>query len=357
VIKKYISGIDDKGNKSTIAYDIFNKKWNVVNKESKNKIYMVPAENLIYFTEKSNIENYADLLNYYNLLIEEKYPSHIYDIHVEKSENKYTVHIMVLKDFSVPKDYYALDGEIFTLKRALKVNGEDTGYIFNFKKDNVTVVFIKDGNLVYYRVVKFFEDIKNLLEQLPYVEEEKPLLIFGDVDTSFKKLLSENLKSSKLIESKYNLPTIVALKAIFEPNFLSFKKSEITKEELEKIKISALILVLIYAGIYFSSSYFIEKAVKKAKIIETAIFKSAFPNVPAVSPYEQLKAQVKTSLTYELSKLLSEVDLPRDSKIYSIEYVNGVLTVKGESNEPPNLAKYIKKTPTGSFEFEIEVKK
>ena len=354
MIKRYFTGIDSEGNTSTVAFNLLKKTWNVVNKQSKNKIYTVPADKMIYFWENLQITNTTEALNYYKLLIEERYSGLQYDIYIDKEKN--TVHIMVLKDFNIPKDYYALDGEIFSLKRLLKINNEDTGYIFNFQEDKVVVVLVENSAISYYRVINGIKEINLILDQLPFIEKQKPLLIIGNVDLNTKKSLSQALSSSKIVENSYSLATAVALKPIFDSDFLSFKKSQITKEELEKLKVAILGLVLIYVGAFFTLSYFSQKAIKNMKLTQTKIFKSAFPDVPAVSPYQQLKAEVKTSLSFDLSKLLSQVNLPPNSKIYSIEYFEGVLTVKGESPTAPTFAKSVKKTPSGNFEFEIEVK-
>lgn len=69
-----------------------------------------------------------------------------------------------------------------------------------------------------------------------------------------------------------------------------------------------------------------------------------------------MKAMVKVSPEFKLSQKLLNIDIPKNAKIYKIEYIDGVLSVKGESSEPPNVAKSIKKTPLGNFEFEVEIK-
>lgn len=354
MIKKYFTGIDTKGNFSTVSYDPLKKSWSIVDKQSKNRVYIVPADKMVYFWEKSDIKNTTETLNHYKLLLEEKYPNCEYDIHIDKEKN--LVHVMVLKDFNIPKDYFALDGEIFSLKRLLTINNEESGYVFNFEEDKVVVVFVENSAISYYRIIKGINDINFILNQLPFIEKQKPLLVIGDIDYNTKKILSDYLSSSKIVNNSYSLATAVALKPVFESDFLTFKKSHITKEEFEKLKVATLGLALIYLCAFFIMSYFSEKAIKNAKLTQTQIFKSAFPDVPAVSPYQQLKAEVKTSLNFDLSKLLSQVDLPANSKIYSVEYFEGVLTVKGESSTPPTFAKSVKKTPSGNFEFEIEVK-
>ncbi|MGC9188898.1 MAG: hypothetical protein ACP5F0_06355 [Sulfurihydrogenibium sp.] len=357
MIVRYFTGIDDKGTKVNIAYDILKKDWKEVSKESKDKVYLIPADRLIYFKEDTEIENYNQILNYYKLLLEEKYPNYLYDIYVEKSQTKNTVHVMVVKDFEISSDYFALDGEIFTLKRLLELSGEKEGYVFNFDTDRITCVLVKNGSIQYYRVFKGGEEPSTVINQLPYVEKNKPVLIVGNLTKELKDEVRFLLSSSNVIEKdRKSLALACALKPIFDKDFLSFRKNEFTKEELEKLKLFLVAMLVIYIIIYFLPSYFVEKKIKDLKKLEAKIFKSAFPDVPVVSPYDQLRASVKTNLSFELSKKLSQVNLPKNSKIYSIEYFDGVLTVKGESSEPPQLSKSVKKTPSGNFEFEIEVK-
>ncbi len=357
MISRYFTGVDNNGNKVSISYDVFKKNWRIVEKDSKDKIYLVPAENFIYLKEETDINNYSQIINYYKLIIEERYPGCEFDIYIEKYNEKNIVHIMVIKDFKPPPRYYALDGEIFSLKRLLQISGESEGFVFNLNYDRVVCVYVKNGHIQYYRVIKRElktpEDTVSIVEQLPYIEKNKPLITVGILPDDIKRLLSP----SKVIEKdEKSLALSCSLKPLLDNEFLSFRKNEFTKEEINRLKIISIVLISIYIFEYFFLSFFVENKIKELKFLQSKIFKSVFPDVPIVSPYSQLKANVKTKLEFELSKKLANINLPKNSKIYSIEYFEGVLIVKGEASEPPQIAKSIKKTPSGNFEFEIEVK-
>jgi hypothetical protein len=347
-----------KNKKISISKKPFSKEWSIAEKEGRNKIYVIPAENLIFFYEKTSIRKVSELREYYKFVLEEKYGNINFDVHLEND----TVYVLAYKNFDV-KDYYALDGEIFSLLRIYNLLSEDDGYCINFEKEKLTFVSVKNKNIDAYRVIleKDADIVNNpdwLKENLPELEN-KPVLIVGDSRNINK--LKEFFKDYRLIENPYCLNDLAvafggALKGILKDNRLSFRKTTLSEEDKTKFKNLFLISIASYLVSYFLIEKVSENKLKEIKNLQRQEFKKAFPDVPVVSPYMQIKSMVKLGSNFDLSKKLAEINLPKDTKIYSIEFYDGKLIMKGESSQPPENTKSVKKLPNGSFEFEIEVK-
>lgn len=347
-----------KNKKISILKKPFGKEWFITEKESRSKIYVIPAENLIFFYEKTNIHKLSELREYYKLILEEKYGSINFDVYLEGN----TAYVLGYKNFDV-KDFYVLDGEIFSLLRVYNLLSEEDGYCINFEKEKLTFVSVKNKNIDAYRVIleKDIDIINNpdwLKENLPKLEN-KPILIVGESGNINK--LKELFKDYRLIENPYCTDDLAvafggALKGILKDKRLSFRKTALTEEDKVKLKNLFLISVASYLASYFFIEKISENKLREIRNLQRQEFKKAFPDVPVVSPYMQVKSMVKLESDFNLSKKLAQIDLPKDAKIYIVEFYDGKLNVKGESSQPPENTKSVKKLPNGNFEFEIEVK-
>lgn len=358
MIKKAFTGIDG-------SYRItLDRYGNIVDFESDRKIYVIPSDKLIYLRETSDIENPKDLKNYYQLMIEDKFGDVEFEIYKEGN----VVEILIFRDFDKPKDYFALDGEIFSLERAYRYLFKEDGYIFDVDKDKITFVEIKDSNVKSYRVVKgdtftFLTDFKLLVEQLPIIEYNSLFVLSGDFDklSDIKEKLVQFFNPKDVVIPSVCSPELfsaygAALKGVLNETKFSFKQNSLLPEDRYKVVKVFLLNLAVYILIYLLIDTVGQIKFKDLKSYQTNLFKSYFPDVPAVSPYSQVKSMAVTGSEFDLSKKLLNINLPKNAKIYKIEYINGVLTVKGESDEPPEVAKSIKKTPLGKFEFEVELK-
>lgn len=349
MFKKHYTGIDGEIKIS------LSSSFEVDNREHKNKIYVIPSDKMIYLTEKTELSNKKDILNAYKLKMEEKFPNSYFDIDIKQN----TVHIIVIRDFQKPKDYYMLDGEIFSLHRFYKYFVGEDGFILNIKDDRTTAIQIKDGNIWFYRVIKS-KDINTVLTQFEIDDKQKPILLAGNISKDIEEVLYEagfrNLVFPQVCNPEEVVAYGAALKGVLNDKFLSFKSESVSEEDLKFFMVSFGIVAVIYGLVFVGLDFYQKKLIRDIKREQTQIFKKAFPDQPVVSAYEQMKAMVKVSPEFKLSQKLLNIDIPKNAKIYKIEYIDGVLSVKGESSEPPNVAKSIKKTPLGNFEFEVEIK-
>jgi len=152
-----------------------------------------------------------------------------------------------------------------------------------------------------------------------------------------------------------------SLRYVYKDKSPSFKKIGIEPSELRKIAIISGIGGLLLIFSYIATDLAGDRIIKGIKDIEKKEFKEAFPNLPAVSVYDQVKGLISGKdrfiLTGKIEKLLEK--LRRGVVIYSIEYAEGKLIVRGETDENTiklMKPKSIKKTPKGKVEFEIEIK-
>ncbi len=331
------------------------KSWDLKIKEVKSSkvVYVVPADKSLYIKETTELQNISEIKNYYDLVLKEKFTENIiYDIYFKKP----VVEILVLKDFSLNPSYYMLDSEILSLQRVFNFLTDEDGYVFNIEKDKITFLSIKNKEIDVYRVLRC--DLDEVLNQIPPLEKGKFVLLSGDYRLNeFKTFLTD----FKILQNPYcdESKTVAfggSLKGILNDRRLSFVKERLTQKEVKDY----LKLAVIVLGLYLGSFLFMDKIFKdkinQIKALQSAEFKKYFPDVPVVSPYMQVKSMASTDTNFDLSEKLSKINLPKNSKIYSVEYYDGILYLKGESSEPPQVAKSVKKTPSGNFEFEIEVK-
>lgn len=328
------------------------------------RIYVIPSDKLVYFTEKSTLKNRRDILNFYRLKIEEKYRGVDFDICIKDDD----VEVLIFRDYRKPEDFYALDSEIHALARFFNFILDEDGYVLDIDKDKLTFLSITNRKITFYRVYKLssediLKDVNTLLEQIGNIEEDKPLMLSGNSDhiDPVAKFLKDEKKFLRVFKPDICKPWEVAaygaaLKGAMKDRCFFVKTDILSTVEMKSYFNSFLIITIVYLGLYIFTTYSVDKLFSDIKKSEVLLFKKAFPDQPVVSPYEQTKATVKVSPEFSLTKKLGDIDIPKDAKIYKIEYINGVLTLKGESKEAPSVAKSIKKTPLGNFEFEVEIR-
>lgn len=349
MFKKHYTGIDGQIKLS------LSSNFEVSHAEYKNKIYVIPSDKMIYLTEKTDLANKKDIFNAYKLKVEEKFSDCYFDIDIDSK----TVHIIIVRDFPKSKDYYMLDGEIFSLLRFYNHFINSDGYVINIKEDRATFVAVKDRKIEFYRVIKSRE-IHTIINQIEVDSKEKPILLAGNITDSTKDILFKEGFSKVILPQVCSPQEVVAygaaLKGVLGDRFLSFRKESLGEEDLKVFGITASVFVLIYGLVFVTVDFYQKRLIKDIKKQQAQIFKKVFPEQPVVSAYDQMKSMVKVSSEFKLSEKLLKLEIPKNAKIYKVEYIDGVVTIKGESAEPPAVAKSVKRTPLGNFEFEVEIK-
>ncbi|MCX7739228.1 MAG: hypothetical protein N2Z80_07495 [Hydrogenothermaceae bacterium] len=350
------TGVDGS---STVS---LSKKGEISKRDFKNRVFVIPSDRLLYLTEKVEIKDRKDVESYVKLKVEEKFGSYQYDFYLEGRN----LHIAVIKNFDIPESYYALDGEMFSLLRFFKYTVGQDGYIFDLDEGKFTFLEVASGKIRSYRVItvnsdQFILNLDNYIDQLPL--KEGGILVCGN-SKEVNKLY--NICRDRFGVDRVALPSVckpsevaafgAALKGVLGENFLSFKDGTVSPELRRSLVNTFAVVLLLYLAIYVGVKFYTDSLIKEIKRSQVQLFKKVFPDQPVVSVYEQTKAMVKTSPEFNLSRKLLDVELPKDVKIYKVEYIDGVLTIKGESKEPPSVAKSVKKTPLGNFEFEVKVR-
>ncbi len=384
------TGIDNT-KKISISYSPLRKEWEFSRREGR-KIYVIPSHLSLLRIESTDIKNKYSLRKYLDLEVREKYGDVIWDVEVDEG----TMYLAIFKDFDIPEDFFALDLEIFSLARVLKANGKKDGVVLDIGSKKTTYVEVEEGKVVNYRVVlkggeyidgivsesygidkgeaeelkkergvsdvKVREAVEDILNSIGHNLKGKEILLSGGgsllkgMDSLFDKVFRNDH-----CEPHLNSAFGASLKYVYKDKSPSFRKSGLEPSELRKMALVSGIAGFFLILSYMASTFFGEKIVKDIKALEKKEFKEAFPNLPAVSVYSQVKSLISGKERFTLTKKIEKLTekLRRGVVIYSIEYAEGRLIVRGEADE--NTVKLmepksIKKTPKGKVEFEIEIK-
>ncbi len=384
------TGIDgDK--KISVKKSLFRKEWEIVQREGR-KIYTVPSHRSFIKIEDTDIKNLNDLKNFLSLEIEEKFGNVLWSVNLQKG--KYC--LGVIKNFSVPEEYFDLDLEVFSLARVLLVLGFENASVLDIGRNKTTYVELKNGEISFYRVILKGGNyiINRLVETLNLSSEEaeKVMKEEGTENEAVRECIEEILNSTgkkdikeKRILLSGGLSKLKGLKNFFknrisnpfcEPEYTSafgtslkyvvrdcspsFRQEEVSQREL-KIAVSIIGISLFLSLI---SGYVLERAerefINAIREKEKREFQKYFPNKPPVAVRDQIRA-LKVKETYPVMKKLEKFSekVGEGIVIYEIEFSEGKLKVRGEAKSEEILKNInpqtIKKTPEGTFEFEVKI--
>jgi len=378
----------DRSKWFSVSYSLLKKTWNPVNKQGR-KIYVIPSHKCFIKKERTEIKKTSELKEYLRYEVAQ-FGKVLWDFSLKDGY----YYLVLVKDFNLPRDYYALDCEIFSLARIAKVLGKEDLKILDIGRKKTTFVKVSKGELDFYRVVLkgvgYISEVlsKNLglsFEESERIKKEEGLenkvikRVFEEilenlgVELSGEVLLSGGGAKLKGIENFVERPIFndycapelnsafgASLKFIYKDESPNFRKEEISEKERK-----ALTLLLGISSVIFLGYLLLKEPLKK-EIIKTLnqkkkeLFSQKFPDIPPVLVDQQLKSMVKTkkdTVLVNLNKAFTA--LPGGAKIYRIEYTNGVLKVVGEGSE--DVVKRLKpesvrKTPNGTYEFTLVIK-
>ncbi len=384
------TGIDNT-KRISVSYSPWKKEWEFSRREGR-KIYVIPSHLSLLRIEGTDIKNKYSLKKYIDLEVREKYGEVTWDVEVDDG----TMYLVVFRDFDIPDDFFALDPEIFSLARVLRANGKKDGVVLDIGSRKTTYIEIAEGKIVNYRVVlkggdyidgivsesygidkgeaeelkkekglsdvKVREAVEDILNSIGHNLKGKEILLSGGgsllkgIDNLF-----DNVFRNDHCEPPLNSAFGASLKYVYKDKSPSFRRSGIEPSELRKMALVSGVAGLFLILSYITSNFLGEKIIKDIKALEKKEFKEAFPNLPAVSVYSQVKGLISSNDRFMLTRRIEKLTekLRRGVVIYSIEYAEGRLIVRGETDE--NTVKLmepksIKKTPKGKVEFEIEIK-
>ncbi len=142
-------------------------------------------------------------------------------------------------------------------------------------------------------------------------------------------------------------------------SYPDFVKRELSLQELRWAGFSLVGGLLLFGLAYFGTERL--WSVEPLREKERTEFKKLFPNAPLVGIREQVLSKASREESFQLTKKLYELStkLSPDLKIYSLEFSKDSLLVRGEGKEEVvrRLSpRYVKKTPSGTLEFELELR-
>ena len=384
-----LTGVDGE-KRVNVNTSLLKKKWELSQKEGR-RIYVIPSNLSHIKVSQPPVEDIRELRKAMEIEIEEKFPAARWDLRVENG----LMCLCVFRDFTIPGDAYALDPEVFSLARAGRANGFEDGFILDLGQRKSTLVEVKGGDLISYRVVlkgAEFIDRNVSKKRETDLETAKRLrleegLENEDVRESFEEILKafgKEIKDDLFLSG--GLSRIKGIRSLFRefstnrfvpPEMTSafgsalkyalpdcspdFREEEVSKRDLRKTTYILASSVLIGLASIVGTEMITDHLRKEIRKEEKTLFREKFPNLPSVAIRDQLKA-MSSKNKYQLTGKLIELSrsLGKGITLYSIEYAKGVLKVKGEAEERSKLdplkPKSVKKTPKGGWEFEVELR-
>ncbi|WP_340695419.1 cell division protein FtsA [Hydrogenobacter thermophilus] len=380
------TGIDGKKILS-VEHSPLRKVWKITKKMGR-RICVIPSDLCFVRVEPSFSKRISEVKSFYALDVEQRYGKVSWDVSMYGDQ----VFLGVYRG-GFSKDCENVELEIFALARALSLLYKD-GYLLDMGRRKTTLIRCEKGLLKSYRVIlkggdyinllisqkrgielskaeelkikegleleEALHGVKDILSSLGINQDSEPLLLSGGA-SSIKGLKELLPKAEKNPYCDPDLTSALgaSLKFVLKNPYPDFVQRELSQRDLKiagiTVGAAAFLFVTSYAltGSLWSS--------EKLRDIQREEFKRIFPGTPIVSIYDQVRSRVSTEEPYELTKKFTELSrrLRQDVKIYSIEFSEGTLTIKGEGKEDvvsQMNPKRVKRTPTGNAEFELEIK-
>ena len=383
------TGVDGK-KKVSVDYNPLKRQWKIGDGEGK-KIAVIPSDKVLIKREplpqglkKSELRRY----------LKTKYGQFLFDFSLEDD----FYNLVLVKDFTPPKDSFALDAEPFSLARMAKVLNLPSLQILDFGKRKTTSVEVDNFNLQSYRVLlrggdyltqkvaqklevspeeaekiklqrglelEFLKEaLDEILKNLP-LKKDKPLLLSGGGSRlkGLKEFLEE--KGFSLVEFKTVPPEKIsalgaALKFIFRDNSPSFRRGEVTARDLKVFLASSAVVLASFFVALWGLNKLEKDFLRKLETVKKELFAEKFPELPPVAVAQQLKT-MQSNKKLSVLPLLEKgfKTLPPGVKIYRISYQRGEIRIKGEAS--PQVVKQLKvsaqqRLDNGHILFEVVVK-
>lgn len=382
MIKRVITGKESEKLLS-IEYNPLSKEWKLSSKSGKT-ICCVPSERSLVKFENLKEEKKATIEKLKNYP-KEKFPESRQDISLTHDR----VYLALCKECSECED---IELEPFALARLFTLLAEE-GFVIDWGRRKTVFVEVRKGLLESFRVVlrggdyitqklsgsrgiseeeaerlkrleglslrEVEEAVREIIQLSGYNFEGKKVLLTGGGSRlkGLKSLFSETIVFT-LCEPEYAVCLGACLREVLKNPYPDFRKKGITQEEIRRIAYAGgFILVAFVLGWFAMDRLY---SVERLREVQRAEFKKLFPNEPIVSLHQQVKAKVSTGEEFKLTKLFikAQDSLKPGMKLYSFEYLEGKLTIRGEADR--SLLEGLKlhstkETPAGKVEFELVV--
>ncbi len=374
----------------SVNASLIRKEWKITHKRGK-PIYAFPSDISLIRIERTSLNNLHDLKRALSIELEEKFGKVLWDVSLKRG----VYCLSLLKIERRPEDAYSLEPEPFSLARICKALGTEDCYVVDIGRRKTTLVEVREGELSSFRVVlkggDFITQSLASEEGIPFEEAEKKKMKEGAkneaVREAMKKILTslgvelsrgkvllsgggsrlkgieellEGAFKNHMVAPEMNTALGASLKFVYRDCSPDFREEEISDRELKRVGVVLGLSLLLFLGTNLGLETIKRDVVREVRKAEREAFKETFPNLPAVSVRDQVKAMSVGPRYPMLEKLyrLSE-SLTEGLEIYRIEYREGKLVLSGSAQSEEALshigAKTIRRTPEGNFLFEVEV--
>ncbi len=381
------TGVD--GEKTfSVDYSFLKKKWAQSSREGR-RIYVIPSDQCIVIHRDTDIRDQQILKKTLAIEFEERFGKVEWDVKLKGL--RYCA--VIFKEFEKPKDAYALDSEIHALIRSAVFNEFTDGYILDLGKRKTTVIRLENGELKEYRVILRGGNLIEKEASREYGDDAQRVIRDKGVEDRFVRTIFENILGvyldrlgnspvflsggwsrlrgidsycGRVYRNRYVRPELnsafgSAIKYAVSDCSPDFRQEGVSEKELRRFLTSTGFAVLLLVGSLWAIKYMGDSLVRHWKEEEKKLFSEKFPDLPTVAVRDQVKA-FSSSRNFPLLRKLKDIsqNLNKGLKIYSFEYGMDVLKVRGEGASRDLIDKLspkrVKKTPNGTFEFEVEIK-
>ncbi len=383
MLRKVITAKD--GDKSlSLEYSLLSKDWRITQKAGK-VICLVPSQKVFIKVEEYEQEEKKVKLSELRAYARERFLQAKYDVKLSGG----IAYIALCRECEGCEN---IELEPFALARLFSLYEKD-GFVIDWGRTKTLFVEVRDGLLRSFRVVQrggdyisqrlaqerstsleqaetlkrseglALEEVKRAVEEILELSGyemagERVLLTGGGSRLRGLRALFSEVLELRTCEPEYAVCFGACLREVLKNPYPDFVQRELSPQEIKKLAYVGASMAFAFLFSLFAMQRLY--SVENLRELQRAEFKKLFPNEPIISLQEQVKAKVSSGEDYRLTKLLLKAgeNLKPGMKLYSFEYTEGRLTMKGEAdNETVQGLKLFstKETPTGSVEFEIRV--
>ncbi|MFN7065545.1 MAG: cell division FtsA domain-containing protein [Aquificaceae bacterium] len=380
MIKRVITA--KEGEKTlSIQYNPISRAWGITKRQGKS-LCVISSENcLIKAEEYTDKKKKQEQLKAY---ARERFSNSRYDIRFTEDR----VYLALCRNCEACE---SIELEPFALARLFGLYKRD-GFVIDWGRRKTVFVEVVDGLLRSFRVVlkggdyisqrisqrrslsfedaerlkkekgSDLEEVKDAVEEILYLcgyefSQRSVLLTGGGSKLRGIREFFSEVVPLRECDPEYAVCLGACLRGVFKNPYPDFSQ-DISPKDIKRLLYTSSAL----AALFLTSLFFMERVypVDGLRAVQRAEFKRLFPQEPIVSLRDQVRAKVSAGEDYKLTKLLlmAKDSLRVGMKLYSFEYSDGKLLIRGEAHESQLEGIKLRSTKEispGRREFEIVV--